>query len=210
MATSDRNIGGIYDILREQIGPALTGIPGGLIINGVAHLVSSTKPTTRLNLSPLVIGDRWWDTTNRIDWSWDGTYWCTQPYYAGLGGVVGATNAFFQSIPVTYLVNNDASPNSNIKINYIKVRTNTSGGAVDGTNFWTIQAQWQSTVGSNTNLGSAYVYNNPAANGQYQVLLADSVIAAANLSTVFLNVTKTLAPGNLVSQHQISYSFIAS
>ena len=55
------------------------GLPNGTITNGVAHFVqpeiNGTGPTTRVGGSPLVIGDKWYNTTRRSDWIWGGTYW---------------------------------------------------------------------------------------------------------------------------------------
>lgn len=53
--------------------------------NNVAYIVRSTKPTTRSNGSALVVGDRWYDTTNYMDWVWNGTYFLCRQSPIGYG-----------------------------------------------------------------------------------------------------------------------------
>ena len=60
-------------------------IPDGTLINNVANFYRSTKPLTRIDGSPLVAGDRWWNTSDRTDWFWNGTYWLSTQSYGPRG-----------------------------------------------------------------------------------------------------------------------------
>lgn len=67
----------VNDVLavRYQPSSVITSVSNPYIVNGVAHFVQSTKPTTRIGGSPLVIGDKWYKSDEGIDWFWNGTYW---------------------------------------------------------------------------------------------------------------------------------------
>lgn len=47
----------------------------GYVTNGVANFAQSTNPTTRIDGSALVVGDKLYRTDLRIDAFWNGTYW---------------------------------------------------------------------------------------------------------------------------------------
>jgi len=51
----------------------------GQVINGVAHFVQTTAPTTRADGSILVAGDRWAKSDDGTEWFWNGTYWLSPP-----------------------------------------------------------------------------------------------------------------------------------
>lgn len=50
-------------------------ISNGTIINGIANFYQTTKPTTRVDGSALVVGDRWYKIDDGTEWFWNGTYW---------------------------------------------------------------------------------------------------------------------------------------
>ena len=54
--------------------PVITPI-NGYVTNGVANFAQSTNPTTRIDGSALVVGDKLYRTDLRIDAFWNGTYW---------------------------------------------------------------------------------------------------------------------------------------
>lgn len=47
-------------------------LPNGVLIGGVAHFVTATQPTTRVDGSALVTGDRWNNTANLASYIYDG------------------------------------------------------------------------------------------------------------------------------------------
>jgi hypothetical protein len=56
-------------------------LPNNFRINEVEHFYQNTKPATRGNSSPLVIGDRWYNISTGYSWFWNGTYWLTDVFY---------------------------------------------------------------------------------------------------------------------------------
>jgi hypothetical protein len=50
-------------------------LPNGTRINGVAHFCQSTNPLSRVDGSPLVVGDRNYRADLGVDTFWNGTYW---------------------------------------------------------------------------------------------------------------------------------------
>lgn len=73
--------------VRYQSSDIITTISNGTTIGDVAHFVQNTKPTTRIGVSPLVIGDRWYRTTFYDWWRWNGTYWVTEQSYSAMFSV---------------------------------------------------------------------------------------------------------------------------
>jgi hypothetical protein len=50
-------------------------VDNGFLINGVAQIYQSAKPTVRPDGSALVSGDIWYNTSTSVVGSWNGTYW---------------------------------------------------------------------------------------------------------------------------------------
>ncbi len=85
-----------------QFSSVIASLDNGYIINGVAHFdqpeINNAGPTKRVDNSPLVIGDKWYNTTKRSDWSWNGAYWAetilrsTEPRLTD--GVFGASGMY--------------------------------------------------------------------------------------------------------------------
>lgn len=65
--------------LTNNVGFITENIPDGSRIGGVAYFnrakVNNTGPATRPDGSALLVNDRWWNTTDKIDCFWNGTYW---------------------------------------------------------------------------------------------------------------------------------------
>lgn len=55
-------------------------LPNNSRINGVEHFYQATKPLTRVDGSPLVIGDRWYKINDGTERFWNGTYWEGQTF----------------------------------------------------------------------------------------------------------------------------------
>ena len=67
----------------------------GQIINGVAHFVQNTAPTSRINaagqnIGALVAGDKWYKTDDSTEWFWNGTYWVSLQLFTASCIVSGA------------------------------------------------------------------------------------------------------------------------
>lgn len=59
-----------------------SGLENGYVINGVANFYQAQNPTTRIDGSPLIVGDRNYRTDLSLDTFWNGTYWLTlAPYH---------------------------------------------------------------------------------------------------------------------------------
>lgn len=56
-------------------------LPNGATINGVQWIVQSSRPTTRVDGSALVVGDAWYNTSTGDNWSWNGTYWLSSNFF---------------------------------------------------------------------------------------------------------------------------------
>jgi hypothetical protein len=69
-----------------QIIQPIRNLVNGSRINGVEHIYQTSKPTTRVDGSALVIGDRWWKTDDGTEWYWNGTYWLTETYIQNAHG----------------------------------------------------------------------------------------------------------------------------
>ena len=50
-------------------------LPNGTRINGIEHIYQAAKPTTRVDGSALVVGDRWYKPSIQTELIWNGTYW---------------------------------------------------------------------------------------------------------------------------------------
>jgi hypothetical protein len=72
-------------------------IQNGALINGVAYINQTTKPTTRPDGSSLMVNDRWYNTDQKIDGFWNGTYWLSLQTFGPRGSwtfVSGAADGF--------------------------------------------------------------------------------------------------------------------
>ena len=106
----------------------------GQVINGVAHFVQTTAPTTRADGSILVAGDKWYKSDGRTEWFWNGTYWLSPPVVLSFTHS-GSTAIRFtaSSSDVTYAFGSHVqSPFiSKFCLNYRVLGTN------DASNYWT-------------------------------------------------------------------------
>lgn len=87
----------------KQIIQPIYGLPNCVLINNVAHFYQATKPTQRSFLvnnivtnSPLVVGDKWYSTTDLSDYYFLGTDWGSALYTNSIspnvfGGIIGNT-----------------------------------------------------------------------------------------------------------------------
>jgi hypothetical protein len=53
-------------------------LPNSVLINGVAQINQSALPATRPDGSALVLGDKWYKTSDFTNWLWNGTYWVSK------------------------------------------------------------------------------------------------------------------------------------
>ena len=77
-------------------------ISNGTIINGIANFYQTTKPTTRVDGSALVAGDRWYKIDDGTEWFWNSTYWLSPVQtlsHPQLVNITSTSNAFSLSIP---------------------------------------------------------------------------------------------------------------
>lgn len=96
-------------VVRYQSPSIITSIPNGAIVNGVAHFVqpevNGTGPTTRPGNAPLVIDDKWYNTTKNVDCFWNGTYWLSPQYvittgrYGTYSATTSGSSAIFRAEP---------------------------------------------------------------------------------------------------------------
>lgn len=83
-----------------------SNLPDGTLINGSAHFVRSTKPATRVDGSALAVNDKWYDTTNRLDWYWNGTYWLSSRMYFQATFQNNVASSFYWNYRYWYFVDN--------------------------------------------------------------------------------------------------------
>ena len=71
--------------------PAILADP--VYIGGVAYFNRSTKPTERSAGVPLVIRDRWYNTSNGTEWFWNGTYWLSSGILYSVTDLISMTSS---------------------------------------------------------------------------------------------------------------------
>ncbi len=69
---------------------SIVSIPNPYIVNGVAHFVQDTKPTTRPGSASLVSGDIWYNPVTKTRGFYNGTHWLSDAVY---------TVSYFDVIP---------------------------------------------------------------------------------------------------------------
>lgn len=70
-------------------------LPNGTRINGVEHIYQSTKPTTRVNGSALVVGDRWYNPLTSDEWTWNGLIWISHLLMYTFDSIASASSSLF-------------------------------------------------------------------------------------------------------------------
>ena len=113
-------------------------LPNGTRINAIEHIYQAAKPTTRIDGSALVSGDRWYNPSTGIDGFWNGTYWLSlNKLLLSLPAIEGQTSnqsllgsaaAYTGSIFLQELIHQTAVLNStNTATNYWTLAVNVSG-----------------------------------------------------------------------------------
>lgn len=109
----------------------------------------SVKPTARSTGAALQVGDRWLDTSDRLWWWWDGSYWLSEEIFLASTGVTTASVS-------TGLGLLSVNPSYNLYLlNFsVSTRVNTTGNALDSTNYWTISLMRMTTSAESSELDS--------------------------------------------------------
>lgn len=123
-------------------------VQGKQIIYGAnVEFRQSSKPTVRSDGSALQAGDRWLDTTERLWFYWNGTYWLSEQIYAPLvqepTSITGATLTY-PILPIS----------SAYDIYLLDYRVSGNGGSHDGSNYYTIFLSRVSSALAVTNIDS--------------------------------------------------------
>ena len=128
----------------QVVTPAVIG--DGAIINGVAHFVRSSAPSTRIGGASLVANDRCYRTDLNISTFFNGSYWLSEQLYsigsAGAGSGIGVTvstgsyaTRSFLDLPATITVTNSSLFFTNW---VVELRANNT--THNSTNYYTVEA----------------------------------------------------------------------
>ena len=137
---------------------ATMSLPDGATIGGVMYFNRPTKPTVRSAGVPLVVRDRWYNTSDGTEWFWNGTYWLSPQKSSNLilSGIISAdtyqAGGLFNIPPtITSLlfVGAKITAVSSLPIN----PTGANGESDSSTNYWTCLLGRE--AGTN-NMGTVY------------------------------------------------------
>ena len=159
----------------------------------------STKPLARVDGSALQIGDRWLNTTDLVQYIFNGTYWVSAevfsaPSTSGGSGNVGSSGSNAAPYCGLGLRRNILL----VSVTYLLriLRTN------DSTNNWTIQANLFNTSGAGSNIGSPvntftdWSLPNSTGYTQRELLLNNTFVTAQNFYDIRFTYTKNGGPAN--------------
>ncbi len=120
--------------------PIFTGtnltLPNNYRINGIEHFYQPTKPTARGDASSLVVGDRWYNTTERIDCIFEGVNWIGPRIEILRSGATSLVNGAIHTLTGVPAIQ-EQSNNIFVKSLSAIVRL-TSGGTYNESNYWRI------------------------------------------------------------------------
>jgi hypothetical protein len=103
-----------------------------IIQNGFYQFVQNTKPTQRAAGVPLVAGDRWYNTSNRTEWFWNGTYWLSlTEFLLSIPAIVGQTTN-------QVLHGSSAATTNSIFVDRLVHQTAVLNSTNTATNYWTL------------------------------------------------------------------------
>jgi hypothetical protein len=197
--------GSVTDLL-ARIERLAGTLPDGALINGVANFYRSAKPTTRVDGSALVIGDRWINPVTGVEGFWNGTYWLSNQVRQSSGRVTGVS----ASIVITNGVPAGAAtlPQEAIFIAFGKISI--SGPAASETDYWQGQLGYLvhttsaggligSSVNMTTNVLSVGIYTLPI-----------NLFLAAGISArpMAVQLTKVGSPANIAYAIEYYYHFV--
>jgi hypothetical protein len=113
----------------------LTSLANPTIQNGFYQFTQNTKPTQRAAGVPLVAGDRWYNTSNRTEWFWNGTYWLSlTEFLLSIPAIVGqTTNQVLQG--------SSAATTGSIFVDRLVHQTAVLNSTNTATNYWTLAVQ---------------------------------------------------------------------
>jgi len=181
----------------------------GQIINGVAHFVQNTAPTTRINeagqnIGALVAGDRWYNRDTGISGFWRSPYWLSLRRFATLNNFVSGSTTLYAPFHRDYSTQADGALSSGIF--YIhSLNSVVRASPVDASNYWTITGGIHTPNGTPTWTSSTITYNS-AVIYQKNTLLQNTAIFATHVNQASINATKVGSPGNLILSLHLSYS----
>lgn len=168
----------------------------GVIQNGLAQIINSAKPTTRDDGSALVVGDRWYYTTENSWWFWNGTYWLSEQvlYLNYSVETASATVGLLDSRPI-----NPAG--YDLFAQTLSISAELAAGTYDGSNNWQLKAfaRDSSATFDTSNTIKLCTINSYSA----ERLVVDDTsnihkdVSAANTKGIFLRLVKTGTPPNL-------------
>jgi len=134
------------------------GVDNGIVINGVANFWQSTPPTTRVDGSALVDGDRWWNPSTQTNGFWNGTYWLTTQQYVSQFNVNSAALVFDISSSGNNLLHGMVPITEDFFAESVTLQVLTNGSTFDSNNYWTfysyIQVLNRETDGGNEQIQS--------------------------------------------------------
>ena len=126
--------------------------------SGVAHFVRTTKPTTRIDGSALVVGDRWYKANDGTEWFWNGTYWLSSTEYTVGFASRSLTANHTPSFANTFVPDWDFSS----QLFFTKYKSIYTLGTADASNYWEVGIL---RLWNGYDIGSIVRLNTPATEG---------------------------------------------
>lgn len=138
--TGDQSISGIKTFNSPLI------LPNNSRINGIEHFYQTTKPVTRIEGSPLVVGDIWYSANTLIEFVFNGTYWVTKNLLMVDASIINVSTA---NTPFSNVLIGSVNPIfSGIFISHINYHYRI--GINDANNYWVFRIGLGSVGGNPT------------------------------------------------------------
>ena len=180
-------------------------LTNGVLINGVANFYQPTKPTTRVDGSALVAGDLWYNSTTRLKWFWNGTYWLSEQSLKAETSFV-----FLNASSSPFLCGMQQLTNGNTSVFVERIHaTVLTLGANDASNYWTLDFNIVDIFGAfSFSLG---ILNNANTDGAPTFLNSAVNTACINSNNRMFRITisKVLLPTQLYGAAAFYYREIA-
>lgn len=204
------------DLKANLNNPQFTGtnliLPNNSRINGVEHFYQATKPITRGDGSPLVIGDRWYKSDEGSNWFWNGTYWLSPSIVVAIpssGNNGDLAEQIFSAAGTSAGASQNAlslRDNKNLFVHDLTLSFTLSTASVG--NHWAYSFVGRVTGASPTTLYSATL-NAPITALNTVRYDINSYVNTTNSNVRFYNLlTKTGSPSNLSVRTIFSYSIV--
>ena len=204
---------------------ATMSLPDGAIIGGVMYFNRPTKPTERSAGVPLVVRDRWYNTSDGTEWFWNGTYWLGETQYARFPGLLKGGSYTLTNGSVGLLDNGGVTvvgltTKSSIFVDgFYFCLSGSHTGTLNASNKFSIRVAWRSVQSTPYVVDSLDKFNNTSIDGkQTRYVQLNSAITPppgsggiSNFTFVISDVTgsPTLSTGASWNQANIVYREVA-